>query len=84
MFMEFWKGAIVVVTGTTIYQDAPDWISITILLLGYAVDRVAKFFAYVEEEESKRSITVEFPARMADEVTITEESTTGPKINENI
>lgn len=82
--MEFWKGAIVVVTGTTIYQDAPDWISITILLLGYAVDRVAKFFAYVEEEESKRSITVEFPARMADEVTITEESTTGPKINENI
>jgi hypothetical protein len=71
-FMEFWKGLVVLFTGNAIYNEADKWVSISILVLGYLIDRAIKFFAYVEEAEAKSSVTVEFPTEMKDQVTVTE------------
>jgi hypothetical protein len=78
MFMEFWKGAVVLITANSIDQGAPKWVSITILFIGYGLDRLVKFFAYVEETEAKANVTVSFPAEMADKVTVTENATAKP------
>lgn len=75
--MEFWKGAIVLITGNSIVEGWPTWASLSILFGGYIVDRMAKFFAQAEEDEAKSSVTVEFPAKMKDEVTITEKTEKG-------
>jgi predicted membrane-bound mannosyltransferase len=61
LFMEFWKGLTVVITGASIFQHADEWVSISILVFGYVVDRLAKFFANVEAEEAKKQIVVEVP-----------------------
>jgi hypothetical protein len=76
MFMEFWKGAIVLITANSIDNEWPEWLSISILFGGYAVDRMAKFFAQAEEDEAKSKVTVEFPAAMGDHVTVTETTET--------
>lgn len=73
MFMEFWKGLIVVISSLTIFENANQWVSITIIVIGYALDRLAKFFAHVEEEQAKESVTIEYPADVSDQVTITKD-----------
>lgn len=77
MFMEFWKGLIVVIASISVDKSWPEWTSISIIIGGYIIDRMVKFFAEAEEDEAKSSVTVEFPAKMKDEVTITEKTEKG-------
>lgn len=68
MLMEFWKGLTVFITGLTIFEDADKWVSVGILVFGYIVDRLAKFFAYVEEHETQVTITI--PGEVKDQINV--------------
>lgn len=73
-FMEFWRGGIVLITANSIDKEWPEWLSISILFFGYVVDQLSEFFGQVEEDEAKSTVTVEFPAKMKDEVTVIEKT----------
>lgn len=72
LFMEFWKGLIVLITSASIFQNANEYVSVGILIFGYLVDRLAKFFANVEANEAKKQVVVEMPVDT--DVTITEQN----------
>lgn len=66
--MEFWKGLFVLLTSGSIFADADKWVSIGILVTGYILDRLVKFFAYVEEQESKKEVKIEVKAESSESV----------------
>lgn len=68
MFMEFWKGLTVFITGLAVFQHANEYVSVGILVFGYLVDRLAKFFAYVEEHETQ--VTINIPGQVKDQISV--------------
>lgn len=74
LFMEFWHGLITFITVNNFIQGTNGWTGATVAVAGYAIGRLAKFFANVESEEAKANVTVTFPADMSDKVTVTETS----------
>lgn len=56
------------IAGTTLLMEADKYVTFGILLAGYLLDEMIKFFGQVNDEENKRVITVEVPAETEVEV----------------
>lgn len=66
------KAIIAGIGGTTLLMEADKWVTFWILLAGLILDEVAKFAGKAAHDQHQ--ISVKFPAGVADQVTVSEES----------
>lgn len=59
--------------GTTLVMEADKWVTFSILLAGFLLDEVIKFFGHINEEESKRVVSVEIPEEISGDVVVKDE-----------
>lgn len=64
---------VAVVAGVTVIMEADKWVPFAVLLAGAILDELKNFFAHAAEGEQE-TVSVTFPASMADDVEVKQET----------
>lgn len=64
------KAILATITGTTIIEEAPTWVSVTLLVATVVVEEVGKFAGKVNEEVGKEVIEISYPKEVSKDVDI--------------
>lgn len=77
--LEYIAGAmrrlVAVVTGFSIIMEANEWVPIGVIMFGALLDELKNFFAHASEGDQE-SVTVTYPAELADQVEVKQETKT--------
>lgn len=71
------------VTGGTILANAPEWVTLTVLISGAIVEELSNFVGSIAME-TEEQVVVKYPQGLADQINVSVESVTPPTTTSNV
>lgn len=71
---ELFEDTLKLITGFSVWEQAPVWVPLSILVFSFICGKLKKFFANIAIEGDQEEVKVTFPSTMSESVEVTQQT----------